>query len=59
MDDAVWVPDEEAARATNVARLMSRLGCSGIDELRDFSTTHLERFWDEVVADLDIRFSEM
>ncbi|MEI6446262.1 MAG: AMP-binding protein [Actinomycetes bacterium] len=59
MDDAVWVPDEEAARATNVARLMSRLGCSGIDELRDFSTTHLERFWDEVVADLEIRFSEM
>ncbi len=59
MDDAVWVPNAQAARETNVARLMSRLGCSGIDELREFSTTHIERFWDEVVADLDIRFSEM
>ncbi len=57
VNDAVWTPDPQTAAQTNVARLMRRLGCADIDELRELSTKQIERFWDEVVADLDVQFT--
>lgn len=57
MEETVWTPDPERAAATNVARLIERFGCEGLTELRELSVTEIERFWDGVVEDLDIRFT--
>jgi len=58
VDDVVWTPQPEQAAQTNVARLVRKLGCADIDQLREFSTTEIGPFWDAVVDDLDIRFTQ-
>jgi acetyl-CoA synthetase len=57
MEEIVWTPDPKIAGQTNVARLMRRFGCDGIDQLRALSTDDLEGYWDAVVDDLDIPFA--
>lgn len=57
MEGYAWIPDAEVASATNVARLMRRLDAANIAELRALSVDRMEQFWDEVVADLGIRFA--
>jgi acetyl-CoA synthetase len=53
-----WTPSEEQRRSANVARLAERLSCADYASLHDLSVQEPERFWSEVVHDLDIRFSE-
>ena len=57
MDEVVWTPEPEQAAKTNVARLMRKLDCADINQLREFSTTRIGPFWDAVVEDLDVRFN--
>ena len=58
MEEAVWTPDPEQAKQTNVARLMRRFGCDQIDELRALSVEQPATFWDAVVDDLEIPFAK-
>ena len=58
MEENVWTPDPATAATTNVARLMSKAGCSDINQLREWSVENIPEFWDLVVDDLDIRFSK-
>lgn len=57
MEETVWTPDPETAAQTNVARLIKRLGCAGIDDLRRLSVEQPALFWDTVVDDLSIPFA--
>lgn len=58
-DETVWRPRSDAFRDSNAGRLARRLGVEGgYDELHASSIGDLERFWDAVVADLGIPFSE-
>jgi acetyl-CoA synthetase len=58
-DDAVWRPREGAFRDSHTGRLARRLGVAGgYDELHAASVADLDRFWDAVVADLGIPFSQ-
>jgi acetyl-CoA synthetase len=52
------VPSAEQRAAANVARLAERLGCDGYPALHRLSVTEPERFWAEVVDDLDLEFSQ-
>jgi acetyl-CoA synthetase len=54
--DFVWWPDAEAAGRTNLARFMRRYGAASLDNLIPRSLDDVARFWDAVMADLDIRF---
>jgi acetyl-CoA synthetase len=54
-----WRPSEEYRRSTNVARLAERLSCADFAALHALSVREPERFWAEVVHDLDIRFSTL
>jgi acetyl-CoA synthetase len=53
-----WRPTEEQLRSANVARLAERLGCEDFASLHRLSVEEPDRFWAEVVDDLDLRFSE-
>jgi acetyl-CoA synthetase len=53
-----WRPTEEQRRSANVARLAERLHCEDFAALHRLSVEEPERFWAEVVDDLDLRFSE-
>jgi acetyl-CoA synthetase len=58
-DETVWRPRELAFERSNAGRLARRLGVEGgYSELYAASVADLERFWDAVVADLGIPFSE-
>ena len=58
MEENVWTPDPVTAETTNVSRLMSKAGCSDINQLREWSVANSPEFWDLVVDDLDIRVSK-
>ena len=51
-----WHPDQDYLENSNVARLMTRLGVAGIDELRARSVGDIGEFWSAVVDDLGIPF---
>ena len=53
-----WRPSEEQRRAANAARLSERLGCEDFAALHRLSIDEPDRFWAEVVDDLEIGFSE-
>jgi acetyl-CoA synthetase len=53
-----WRPSAEQRRSANVARLAERLGCDDFASLHRLSVDEPERFWAEVVDDLDIEFSQ-
>jgi acetyl-CoA synthetase len=52
-----WHPSGDLLENSNVARLMHTFGVETADELRAASVADIGRFWDEVVADLEIPFS--
>jgi acetyl-CoA synthetase len=57
--EKVWQPREHAFEHSNAGRLARRLGVEGgYAELHAASIADLERFWDAVVADLGIPFSQ-
>jgi acetyl-CoA synthetase len=53
----VWTPDPEFVERANLTRLMRRLGCGDYHELHTLSIEDPERFWPELVADLDLEFT--
>jgi acetyl-CoA synthetase len=57
VEEPVWTPDPQTAAQTNVARLIKRLGCEDINELRKLSIDEPALFWDTVVDDLSIPFA--
>ena len=57
MNDAVWSPSPERVHDANVTRLMRRLDCADFHELHRVSVEQPERFWPEVVDDLELEFS--
>ena len=54
---AVWHPDAELLRDSNVARFMAEEGIATFAELRDRSITEPEWFWDAVVRFCGVRFT--
>jgi acetyl-CoA synthetase len=49
-----WVPSDTQLEAANVTRLARRLGCEGYADLHRLSIEEPDRFWREVVDDLEI-----
>jgi acetyl-CoA synthetase len=58
MADLAWRPTPEYVENANVTRLMRAHGIDSIDELRRRSVEDMEWFWDAVVKDLGIGFSQ-
>lgn len=58
MGEFAWVPTPQRIAEANVTRLMQRAGSGSIDELRRQSVADVDWFWDLVVRDLGIPFSE-
>src|SRR5437867_1766881 len=58
MSEYAWSPTPEAVEHANVTRLMRRHGVEGIDELRRRSVADIDWFWDAVVKDLGLPFSQ-
>ncbi len=57
-DDVVWWPTPAIIAASNLTRFMANVGATDLEHLQRLSTTNPECFWNEVIADLDIRFYE-
>ncbi len=57
MDPFVWRPSEERVESANVTRLIRRLGCASYRELLAVSVDEPERFWPELVGDLELEFA--
>jgi acetyl-CoA synthetase len=53
-----WRPSRDYLDNSNVARLMRTLGTTTADELRAHSVADIGAFWDSVVTDLGITFSQ-
>ena len=53
-----WHPSRDYLENSNVARLMRTLGVTTADELRARSVSDIGIFWDTVVKDLGITFSQ-
>jgi acetyl-CoA synthetase len=53
-----WEPTAERSAAANVTRLMRAAGVETIDELRRRSVEDIDWYWDLVVKDLGLPFSE-
>jgi acetyl-CoA synthetase len=58
MADLAWKPSPDYVEGANITRLMRAHGIGSIDELRRRSTDDIEWFWDAVVKDLGIEFSQ-
>jgi acetyl-CoA synthetase len=58
MSDVVWRPSEEYIERANVTRFMRAHGITTYEELVERSSSDIEWFWDAVVKDLGIEFSE-
>ena len=56
---AVWRPDADLLRDSNVARFMAAEGIESFPDLVARSIDEPEWFWDAVVRFLDIRFSQL
>lgn len=52
----VWRPTPELVAQSNIKAFMDRRGLADFDELMRWSTEDVGRFWEAVLADLDIRF---
>ena len=49
-----WLPDEEEAAATNIGRLMQRLGLGDYVSLHRWSVENRDSFWDQMIRTLPI-----
>jgi acetyl-CoA synthetase len=58
MMNYTWHPSQDYLDDSNVARLMRALGVATADELRARSVADIGAFWDSVVKDLGITFSQ-
>ena len=58
MSDVVWTPTQEYVERANVTRLMRAHGVDSYDELVTRSQDDIAWFWDAVVDDLGIEFTE-
>ena len=56
-ESIAWTPDPDAIAETNLARLWTRLGLSSYAELQAWALADVGRFWEAVLADLEIEFS--
>lgn len=54
----VWWPDPAVVEQTNLMCFMRRHGITTLDGLIPHSLEDVARFWDAVLADLDIQFYE-
>jgi acetyl-CoA synthetase len=57
VSEFVWTPSAELVEGANVTRLMRKLGCDDYRALHGISVAEPERFWAEVVDDLELEFS--
>ncbi|HEY3543494.1 MAG TPA: AMP-binding protein [Gaiellaceae bacterium] len=58
MTDCIWHPSDDRIGRANLTRLLRRLGAADYHDLHRVSVEEPERFWPEVVADLEIDFSQ-
>src|SRR5437899_368365 len=56
MPDFVWAPSEELRERANLTRLMRRFGVERYFDLHRISIEDPDRFWPEVIADLELEF---
>ncbi len=56
--DIVWSPSDDYVERANVTRFMRAHGIGSYEELIERSTADVAWFWDAVVADLGIEFTE-
>ncbi len=56
--NAVWTPSREWIERTNVWRFMRRLGFHDREAFLRFSVEHAERFWDELMREMDVSWFE-
>jgi acetyl-CoA synthetase len=54
----VWEPSPEFIENTNVWRFMRRLGFTGREEFLRFSREEPERFWDELMREMNVEWFE-
>src|SRR5215470_6141789 len=54
--DVVWRPTPDIVAASNLARFLRAVGASDLQDLRRWSQTNEERFWQAVVDHLEIEF---
>src|ERR1700733_2343094 len=57
-NDWIWKPSAEFIERTNVYRFMQRLGIATYQEFVSYSHQILEEFWDKLVRELAIDWSE-
>jgi acetyl-CoA synthetase len=57
VSEFVWSPSPERLEQANVVRLWRRLGCADYHELHRLSIEDPERFWPELVDDLELEFT--
>jgi acetyl-CoA synthetase len=58
MNAYAWTPTTAVTESANVTRLMRAHGIDGLAELRRRSVADIDWFWDAVVADLALPFSQ-
>jgi acetyl-CoA synthetase len=58
MTGYAWTPTEAVTEQANVTRLMRAHGIDGLEELRRRSVADIDWFWDAVVSDLGLPFTE-
>src|SRR5205809_1705661 len=58
MAEIAWQPTTDYVEGANITRLMRAYGIDSIGDLRRRSIEDMEWFWDAVVKDLGIEFSE-
>jgi acetyl-CoA synthetase len=56
--NAVWKPSREWIEQTNVWRFMQRLGLDDREAFLRFSVDEPERFWDELMREMNVQWSE-
>ena len=54
----IWTPSREFVESTNVWRFLRRLGFSGREDFLQFSAEHPERFWPEILREMNVEFFE-
>src|SRR3954452_9958741 len=57
MSGFIWQPPPELVERANLTRLQRRLGAGDYHELHRISVDEPDRFWPELIDDLDIEFS--
>src|SRR5215472_10149665 len=54
----IWEPSPELIKKTNVWRFLRRLGFHGRDDFLRFSREEPARFWDELMREMRVEFSQ-